>query len=176
MVSRWYRNNARRCSVVEAHGTQFQHRYPGDAHRFQQLLERQHLLSPVLACRTALVERLLHRLQIRQRQLCIDHPISDSGSTRPETHHIIILEAAHHMADGIGLANIAQELVAQPSPRSACDQPGDIHKTAVGTILCGLTIAAITSLARIRQWDDADIWIDGAKRVVLSGNLPVSVH
>src|SRR5690625_3786715 len=42
---------------------------------------------------------------------------------------IVIVEAAHHMRDGVGLANVGQELVAQAfALRRPGDKAGDVHK------------------------------------------------
>ena len=58
-----------------------------------------------------------------------------------------ILEAAQHVDDGVDLADIAEELVAQPlALRRAAHQAGDIDEfQLVGTIFADLPIAASTS-------------------------------
>ncbi len=43
--------------------------------------------------------------------------------------HVGVLEAAHHHRDGVDVADVAQELVAQPGPLArAGHQPGDVHE------------------------------------------------
>jgi len=44
-------------------------------------------------------------------------------------NHVGIIEAAHDVQDGVGVADVPQELVAQPFPLAgAFDQPGDIYE------------------------------------------------
>ena len=47
--------------------------------------------------------------------------------------HIVVLEAAHHVDDGVHLADVGQELVAESLPLAgSLDQPGDIDELHPG--------------------------------------------
>src|SRR5690606_41402937 len=71
---------------------------------------------------------LVHRLQVGQGQLRIDG-LDVGYRVDPVGHvdHVGVLETAHHVADGIDLADVGQELVAQALARGrAGDQAGDV--------------------------------------------------
>ena len=56
--------------------------------------------------------------------------MSETGSILPATCTTLrILEAAHHVRDGVGLADVGEELVAQPfALGGAGDQAGDVDE------------------------------------------------
>jgi hypothetical protein len=86
--------------------------------------------------------------------------------------HVFVVEAAHHVDDGVGLADVGQELVAQAfTLGGAGDQTGDVHELDDGR----LDLLRIDDLgqgveARIGHFDDADVGLDGAEGVVLGGD------
>jgi len=84
--------------------------------------------------------------------------------------HVVILEAPHHMADGIGLTDVAQKLVTQSLPlRSPRHQAGDIDELHGGwDDTLGIDDLRDQVQARVGQGYHADIGIDGAERVVFS--------
>ncbi len=84
-------------------------------------------------------------------------------------HHVIVLETTHHHADGVGLADIGEELVAQPlALRRARHQAGDIDKLHDGIDdLLRLDDSRQRIEPRIRHRHDSDIRVDGAERIVL---------
>ena len=44
-------------------------------------------------------------------------------------HDVVVLEAAHHVRDGVGLADVREELVAEAlALRGAGDQAGDVDE------------------------------------------------
>jgi hypothetical protein len=44
-----------------------------------------------------------------------------------------VLEAAHHMRDGVDLADHGEELIAKPlAPGRAADEPGNVHESDAG--------------------------------------------
>ena len=71
--------------------------------------------------------RLLQGLQISQDQFGVDRLYVRRGVHRTvDVHHIGIIEHADHLADGVGLADVGQELVAEPlaltgTAHDACD-------------------------------------------------------
>ena len=60
--------------------------------------------------------------------------ISSAGcGCRIDMHYILIVKAAHDMGDGIDMANMSQEAIAQALALvRALDQTGDIHKVDPG--------------------------------------------
>jgi len=58
-------------------------------------------------------------------------------------HDVFIVEAAHDVDDGVGFADVGQELVAEAfALAGASDEAGDVeNSTMAGWIFCGLTMA-----------------------------------
>ena len=84
-------------------------------------------------------------------------------------HDVIVDEAAHHVRDGIDLADIGEKLVAETlARRRPLDDAGDVDELdrrrhdALGLDDGGKLIEP-----RIRYGHDADVRIDGAERIVL---------
>ena len=77
-------------------------------------------------------------------------------------------EAAQHMQDRVDLADMAEELVAQPlAARGAAHQPGDVDEFQLGGDHLGRFADHRQPVeARVRHADPADIRLDGAERVV----------
>ena len=73
------------------------------------------------------------------------------------------------MHDGVGFADVGQELVAQAfALGGAGDQAGDVHELDDGRLdLLRLDDFGQLAEARIRHLDDADVRLDGAERIVL---------
>ena len=73
---------------------------------------------------------LLDRLQVGQDQLGVDRlDVACRVHPRVDVDDVVVVEGAHHLADGVGLANGRQELVAQALPlRRAADEPCDVHE------------------------------------------------
>jgi hypothetical protein len=67
---------------------------------------------------------------------------------------ILILETADHVDDGVHLADVGQELVAQPSPWLApLTSPAmSTNSTVAGTLRSGLTMAASASSLGSGTW------------------------
>ena len=81
---------------------------------------------------------------------------------------IVIIEAAHHVHNGIDLANVGEELVAEPFALTrAFNEARDIYKFDGGrddlVCLCDLAQRFQSS---VRHLDDAHVGIDRAKRIV----------
>src|SRR5690606_11752877 len=78
----------------------------------------------------------------------------------------------HHVHDGIGFANVGQELVAQAfALRGASHQAGDVDELDHGGHdALGLDDVGQLREARVGNLDHADIGLDGAERVVFCGN------
>ena len=72
----------------------------------------------------------LKRRQICKHELSINHfNVADWIDCRADMMNIAVFETAHHLHDGIDLANVMQKLITKPFPRTrALDQTGNIHK------------------------------------------------
>ena len=77
-----------------------------------------------------LVNFLLYLLQVRQDQFQFNNfDIFSWIGNRADMDHVGVFEAAHDMKQGVCIADMAQELVAQPfSLAGAFHQAGDIHE------------------------------------------------
>ena len=73
---------------------------------------------------------LFHRGEIGQRELGVDRlDVGDRIDLAGDVHHVLVLEAAHDVRDGVGLADVGEELVAQAFAFGrAGDQPGDVDE------------------------------------------------
>ena len=84
-------------------------------------------------------------------------------------HHVFVVEAAHHVRDGVGLADVGEKLIAQPlALGSTRHQPGDINElnhSRDGLLRLGQRDQAFH--ARVGHFNDADIGLNGAKRIIL---------
>ena len=69
-------------------------------------------------------------LQVGQRELQVDDgDVVHRRDAPRHMHHVGIVEAAHDVGDGFGLADVGEELVAEPFALGrASDQPGDVHE------------------------------------------------
>ena len=108
----------------------FQHLFVGLQHRHLQL-------GILVACSSGLLrlgQTAVDGLQVFQLQLRInDFLVADGVDGAVHMGDVLILKAAQHMDDGIRLANVAQELVAQAlTLRGPFHQSGYIHYFAGG--------------------------------------------
>jgi len=73
------------------------------------------LLVPLLRSRLHRVQPLLDRLQVFQQELCVDDlhvPRRIHGAGH--VGHLLVLEAAHDVNNGVDLPDLGEKLVAQP--------------------------------------------------------------
>ncbi|MCY1175539.1 hypothetical protein D9M73_157820 [compost metagenome] len=89
-----------------------------------------------------------------------------------DVNHVLVFEAAHHVGDGVGLADVGEELVAQAFTfRGTGDQAGDVDEFHGGRQhAVRLDDGRQGVQARIRHRHDAAVRLDGAEREVLSGD------
>ena len=81
--------------------------------RLANLDDRLSLLIATLGGAPKLVDLLLDGLDVLQDQLRVDdHLIAYRIDATVYVHHVVVLEAAHDVQDGVGLADVAEELVA----------------------------------------------------------------
>ena len=101
---------------------------------FQQCFEGDGLRVAPLGGAGGLLQLLLATLQIGERQLGVNNRRVVGGVRLPRRPRrclddLLVLEAAHHMGDGVGLPDIGEELVAQPLALGGPgDEAGDVHE------------------------------------------------
>ena len=114
---------ARRLAGLERRDQGLHQRYRGDA-------------VPVAATRLLLHggEAALQAVQIGQHELGFhDFGIADGVHAAFHVSDVAILEAAQHVNDGVGFADIGQELVAQSlAAAGATHQAGDVYEFQAG--------------------------------------------
>ena len=116
-----------------------------------------------------LIEALVDRLHVGQNQLGGDGlDVPDRVDAAGHMVDVSILEAADHLHDGIDLADVAQELVAQAfTGAGSLYQSSDVHEfDGRGDHDAGLGDFLQHPQTFIRHGDDAHVGIDGAERVV----------
>ena len=108
--------------------------------------------------------------QVRQRQLGVDRlDIGYCVDLAGDVNDVVVLEAANHVRNRVSLANGRQELIAEALPlRCAGDQSGDVHEfNRSGKNTLGTRYRGQGRKTRIGHFDDTDVGLDGAKRIVL---------
>ncbi len=136
---------------------------PHELHFFQRLLVAGlgHLLG--------LVQPLLDRVQVGKHELRLDHfDVFLGVHLVRHMDHVRVFEAAHHVGNGIHLADVGQELVPQPfALGSALHQPGDVHELHGRRCdLLGLVDLGKDSDPLVRHVHHAHVRIDGGKGIV----------
>ena len=83
---------------------------------------------------------------------------------------VVVVEAAHDMDDGIALADVAEELVAEAGTLAcALDEAGDVHELHdSGGLLVGLPDLSQLVQPLVRHGHDAAVRLDGAEGIVCS--------
>ncbi len=115
------------------------------------------------------LQALVDGAQVGQAQLGLDHlDVGNRVDLAGHVDDVRVVEAAHHVDDGIGLANVRQELVAQAFALARTGhQARDIDKLDNGRHdAFGLDDGRQLRQPRIGQFDDADVRLDGAERIV----------
>ncbi len=131
-------------------------------------------LSPRLTSRGDLLQALLDGLQVGQDQfggddLDVPHRVNVAG----DVDDVRVFEAADDMDEGVHLADVAEELVAEAlAVGGAFDEAGDVHELEGGGDL-GVDLGDFGELgeARVGHADDAEVGFDGAERVILRRGL-----
>ena len=117
---------------------------------------------------------LLHRVQVREHELGVDDlDVVQRIDLARDVHDVVVHEAAHEVRDRMRLANVREELVAQPlALRCALDEARDVDELDDGRHdLLRLHDLRERVELRVRHGDDADVRIDRAERIVLGRNL-----
>ena len=144
------------------------------AQRVQSFLDHGRLDAP-LPCRrpwprfSRLGRRFSRRVEVGQHQFGLDDlGVAHRVDVARDMCHVAVLEAAQHMGDGVDLADIGQELVAQAlALGGALHQAGDVDELELGVDDLGRGRDGRELVEpRIGHGDAADIGLDGAERIV----------
>ena len=118
---------------------------------------------------------VLNDLEVREDQLVVNGiDVGDGvhglglGYVLHHMDDVVVIKAAHHMHDGIALADVAQELVAQACTLAGTlDQTGDVYKLHDGRCLfIGLPDLSQLVQPLVRHGHDAAVGLNGAEGVV----------
>ena len=151
-------------------GTTHRHTVLQRRERFLQCREFGHrVLVATLRDALLLVEAFLDAADVREAQLVVDHvAITHRIDTAHHVGDVVVIEAADDVHDRIGFADVGEKLVAEAfTLRCALHQTGDVHELHHGGHSAfGLHHHRQCSEARIRNFDHADVRLDGAERIV----------
>ena len=112
---------------------------------------------------------LLEAVEIGEHQLGLDRlGVGDGIDAVLDMGDVVVLEAAHDIGDGVHLADVAEELVAEAfALRRAAHEPGDVDEGQPGRQdLRRLADRCQLVEPLVRHADLADIGLDGAERIV----------
>ena len=92
------------------------------------------------------------------------------GHVLHDMDDVVVVEAAHDMDDGVALADVAEELVAEAGTLTcALDEAGDVHELHDGGgLLVGLPDLSQLIQPLVRHGHDAAVGLNGAEGVVCS--------
>ena len=134
--------------------------------------EVERVLRLLVAALRLLLQRVdapLQAVEIGEHQLGLDRlDVGDRIDAALHMGDVAVLEAAHHMGDGVDLADVGEELVAEPlALRGAAHQAGDVDEGEPRRHdLHGLGELRQRVEPRIGHRHLADIGLDGAERIV----------
>ena len=114
--------------------------------------------------------RLVDGTEVGEREFGIDDlDVRNRIDFAGDMHDVVVGETAHHVHDGIGLADVGQELVAQAFAfRGARHQARDVDELDDGrNDFLRFRDRRQLRQAWIRHFDDTDVRLDGAERIVL---------
>ena len=128
------------------------------------------LLVALLRLLDQIGHALLEAFEIGEHQLGLDRlRVGDRIDPPLDMGDVAALEAAQHVDDRIDLADIAEELVAEPlAVRGAAHQPGNVDEFELGLDHLHLEAAIARDLlqARVGHGDAADIGLDRAEGII----------
>ena len=139
----------------------------------KQLLNQLHLSLGLLIATAGFLNTaflaLLHGRQVSQNQFSVDDFDIAHGVNRTQLmNNVIILKATHHLHNGIRLADIGKELIAEACTLcSALHQTGNIHKLN-GSRNNALSLAYLRQHRQtlIRHFHHTHIRVNSAERIV----------
>ena len=137
--------------------------------QIERLLRLLGVLAGALGLLLQRVDALLQAVEVGQHQFGLDGlDVGDRIDPALDVGDIVVLEAAHHMGDGVDLADVGQELVAEPlALGGAANEAGDIDERQPRRHdLLGLGELRQRLQPRIGHRHFADVRLDGAERIV----------
>ena len=111
----------------------------------------------------------LHRFQIFQLKLCVDHLlVADGVHTSIHMDDVVVFKTTQDVKDGISGSDVAQELVSEPlSFARPLHEAGNVHNFHCGgDDILGLHQLRKFVQTRVGHGDDAKVGLNGAKRKV----------
>src|SRR6478736_2483696 len=159
------RQRARGLALIEVRGQPL-----AQAHR--ELLD----CVAALALLARAVEPLLRGIQILEAEFGLNRAnVGNRVDSVLHVHHVLVLEAAHHMSHRVDFANVRQELVAQAFTLGrAAHQAGNVHEANAGQdLLVGVVHLGERTDALVRHCHDADVRLDRAEREIRRFRLGV---
>jgi hypothetical protein len=122
-----------------------------------------------LRCALRFVESFLHHRQVGEREFELDRlAIARRIHRAIDVDDVGVVEAAHHVHDGVGLADVAQERIAAAlTLRRALHEPGDVdelHRRLYRPLRLHHFGECIEPF--VGHGDHADVGVDGAEGVV----------
>ena len=119
------------------------------------------------------MQGFFHRLQVGQTQLGLDHlDVGDRVHLARYVDHVLVFKAAHHVHDGIGLADVCQKFVAQAFAGAGTrHQTGNIDKLDD----CALDFLRFDDGRErcqpgVGHFDNANVGLNRAKGIVFGRN------
>ena len=112
---------------------------------------------------------LLQAIEVGEHQLGLDRLCIRGRIDAPlHMRDVVVLEAAQHVGDGVDLADVAEELIAEPfALGGAAHEPGDVdEREPRRDDLRRLGDRGELVEALIRHADLADVGLDGAERII----------
>lgn len=112
---------------------------------------------------------LFHGVEIGEQKLGVDDvDVVQRVDAAGDVDDLRVREAADDVEDGVGLADMAEELVAETFTLGrAFDDAGDVDELhGGGDDRVGFDHGDDAIHARVRDLDDADVGVDGAEGVV----------
>ena len=159
---------------IQAHRPDGLRRIEVLAHPVQEIARANRLLVGGLGRLHRLLIRPVDAVQVGERKLRIDDlDVARRVDGARDVNDVVVLEAPHHVCDGVDFPDVRQELIAEAlALRGARDQSCDIdefHRR--GEDLLGMHDGGKLTESRVRQGHHSDVRIDGAERIVLRGDL-----
>ena len=114
-------------------------------------------------------DRLLDGLEVGEHQLSVDRlHVGCRVHRTVDVHHVVVGETTHDLSDRVGLADVREELVAQPLPLAgAAHDAGDVderHRSGQDALAAEDLRELVEP--RVRQVHHADVGLDRRERIV----------
>ena len=113
------------------------------------------------------------RLQVGEHQLGVDcFDVADRVDRAVHVRDVGVLKAPHHVQDRVDVADVAEELVAEPLPLAgAANDAGDVHELQDrGQDFLRRDVRLDPPQPRVGNRNGADVRLDRAERVVFAGD------